>query len=151
MVGAHFGYRDDSPTLRNLLIRLLVSDLSHQLAGEAPAALEHLRLGTANAVVCLAQWRDSASKGASFNALSAEVAPILHLPDLLHGLEAEVLLDVMTFFDAEEAIVRGLLRRDRRCRRRRGRARRRQPPAGRPLGGLGVGAENSAQGTTRGL
>ncbi len=125
LVRSAFGYSEDGPalsplgdpggeTLRNLLIRLLVSDYTHQLAGEPPAALEHLRLpraGTANAVVCLAQWRDSASKARSFNALSDEVAAVLHLPDLLHGLEAEVLLDVMTFFDVEKAVIRSLLRR----------------------------------------
>lgn len=125
MVRSHFGYREGSPTpspsgdrggetLRNLLIRLLISDFAHPLAAEPPAALEHLRLpraGTANAVVCLAQWRDSASKGTSFNALSAEVAAILHLPDLLDGLEAEALLAVMTFFDVEKAVVASLLRR----------------------------------------
>ena len=125
LVRADFGYREDSPTLspsgdqggetlRNLLIRLLVSDYTHQLVGEPPAALEHLQLppaGTANAVVCLAQWRDSATKGSSFNALSAEVAAILHLPDLLDELEIEALLEVMTFFDVEKAVVAGLLRR----------------------------------------
>ncbi len=114
LASSHFGYREDSPTPRNLLIRLMASDYTHQLAGEPPAALEHLQLpraGTANAVVCQAQWRDSASQGTSFNALSAAVANSLHLPDLLDGLEAEVLLEVMTFFAVEKAVVDSLRRR----------------------------------------
>lgn len=114
LVHSDFGYREGSSTLRNLLIRLMVSDFTHKLTLEPPGSWQHLQLhraGTANAVVCLAQWRDSSSKGNSFNALSAEVAAILHLPELLHELEAEVLLEVMTFFDVEKAVVRSLLRR----------------------------------------
>ena len=36
MVKSAFGYGEDSPTLRNLLIRLLVSDYAHHLAKEPP-------------------------------------------------------------------------------------------------------------------
>ena len=114
LVHSAFGYREESPSLRNLLIRLMVSDFTHKLTTEPPGALQHLQLhraGTANAVVCLDQWRDSSSKGSSFNALSTEVAAILKLPELLHGLEPEVLIEVMTFSDIDTAIVQRLLRR----------------------------------------
>ena len=60
MVKSAFGYGEDSPTLQNLFIRLLVSDYAHHLAKESPGALQHLLLpgsGATNAVVCLAQWR----------------------------------------------------------------------------------------------
>ena len=112
MVKSAFGYGEDSPTLQNLLIRLLVSDYAHHLAKELPGALQHLQLprsGTANAVVCLAQWRDSSSKNNSYDVLVAEVGERLHMRDHLHGCEIEELLDVMTFLDVEERIVHGLL------------------------------------------
>ena len=111
MVKAAFGYGEDSPTLQNLLIRLLVSDYAHHLTKEPPGALQHLQLprsGTANAVVCLAQWRDS-SKSSSYGVLAAEVGERLHILDHLHGCEVEELLDVMTFPDVEKRIVQGLL------------------------------------------
>ena len=112
MVKSAFGYGEDSPTLQNLLIRLLVSDYAHHLAKELPGPLQHLQLprsGTANAVVCLAQWRDSSSKSSSYNVLASEVGTRLHMPDHLRGSEVEELLDVTTFLDVEKRIVQGLL------------------------------------------
>ena len=112
MVKSVFGYGDDGPTLKNLLIRLLVSDYAHHLEKELPAALRNLqfpRSGTANAAVCLAQWRDSSSKSSSYNVLADEVGALLHIPDHLHGCEVEALLEVMTFVDVEKSIVQGLL------------------------------------------
>ena len=112
MVKSAFGYGEDSPTLQNLLIRLLVSDYAHHLAKELPGALQHLQLprsGTANAVVCLAQWRDSSSKSGSYDVLASEVGARLHMPDHLRGCEVEELLDVTTFLDVEKRIVQGLL------------------------------------------
>ena len=112
MVKSAFGYGEDSPTLQNLLIRLLVSDYAHHLAKELPGALQHLQLprsGATNAVVCLAQWRDSSSKSSSYDVLAAEVGARLHILDHLHGCEVEELLDVMTFPDVEKRIVQGLL------------------------------------------
>ena len=114
MVKSAFGYDEDSPTLQKLLIRLLVSDYAHHLAKEPPGALEHLQLprsGATNAVVCLAQWRDSSSKSSSYGVLAAEAGERLHMPDHLHGCEVEELLDVMTFPDVEKRIVQGLLNR----------------------------------------
>ncbi len=112
MVKSAFGYGEDSPALQNLLIRLLVSDYAHHLAKELPGALQHLQLrrsGTANAVVCLAQWRDSSSKSSSYGVLAAEVEARLHMRDHLHVCEVEELLDVMTFPVVEKRIVQGLL------------------------------------------
>ena len=54
MVKSSFGYSEDSPTLRNLLIRLLVSDFAHYIGKQLPGSLQNLQLsrsGTANAVV----------------------------------------------------------------------------------------------------
>lgn len=103
-----FGYRDDIPTLHKLLIRLLVTDYAHYLKAAVPAALAHLVLppqGQANAVVCLAQWRDSRSKGASYDQLSGFVASLIHVDDHLSGVTMDELLDVMTFQQVEQQIA----------------------------------------------
>lgn len=111
MARSSFGYEDDDPSLKKLLIRLLVSDYAHHLGADLPTSLSNLVLppsGTANAVVCLAQWRDSSSKGSSYDRLSAVVAEIIHLVDHLHDTDIDHLLDVMTFLSVEKAIVSGL-------------------------------------------
>ena len=72
MAKTAFGYAEDDPSLKKLLIRLLVTDYAHHLKGDVPIALAHLVLppsGRRNAVVCLAQWRDSSSKGSSYDRL----------------------------------------------------------------------------------
>ena len=83
-----FGYQEDTPSLRNLLIRLLVTDYAHHLHGDVPQSLAHLllpRSGHANAVVCLAQWRDSSRRESSYDLLSAEVARILKIEEHVCG------------------------------------------------------------------
>jgi uncharacterized protein (TIGR02687 family) len=105
-----FGYTEETPSLENLLIRLLVTDFVQHLHGKAPS-LEHLVLpqaGRANAVVCLAQWRDSASKGSSYDQLSKYVALRINLPDQLHSFDIDHLIDVQTFMDVENEIARNL-------------------------------------------
>lgn len=111
MVRATFGYADEVPTLKKLLIRLLVTDYAHHLKANLPRALEHLVLlpaGRRNAVVCLAQWRDSSSRGSSYDKLSAEVAALINLEDHLTGLEINDLIDIMTFLAVEKSIASGL-------------------------------------------
>jgi uncharacterized protein (TIGR02687 family) len=115
MVQAQFGYSEETPTLRNLLVRLLASDFVGQLPdGEGPVSLQNLvlpRSGAANAMVCLGQWRDSSSKGSSYNALASEVATLLQLPTILEASGFEQLRNVMTFAEVEKSIARGLLER----------------------------------------
>ncbi len=106
-----FGYSEELPSLKNLLIRLMVTDLAHHLRGQLPSSLEHLVLppaGRANSVVCLAQWRDSSSKGSSYDIISGEVARILHLQDSLCPLPFEELATVPTFQVVEQLVVQGL-------------------------------------------
>jgi len=128
-----FGYAEETPSLENLLIRLLVTDFAQHLTREKgsgvvsrngpegasqkrlltpfPAALEHLvlpQMGRANAVVCLAQWRDSASKGLSYDRLSDYVAKRISLGDHLHNFDIDDLIDVQTFVDVEKLIVSNL-------------------------------------------
>jgi uncharacterized protein (TIGR02687 family) len=108
LVASHFGYQDDAPTLKNLLIRLLESDLDHACRVALPDGLKHLTLsrqGTANAVVCLAQWRDSSTRGPSYEALSAVVAETIKLGQHLGSLEIDDLAEVKTFLMVEKTIA----------------------------------------------
>ena len=111
MVKNAFGYAEASPSLQNFAIRLLVTDLAHHLGDGLSPALAHLVLPNAhraNVVICLGQWRDSASKSASYDRISGIVGDKIHLPDHLGGKDIDRLLDVMTFLDVEKAIISGL-------------------------------------------
>jgi uncharacterized protein (TIGR02687 family) len=111
MVRSAFGYEDEDSTLKKLLIRLFVTDFAHQLKTEIPIALQNLVLpaaGQANAVVCLAQWRDSSSKGSSYDQLSSLVASLVRLEDYLHKYEVADLVDVMSFEIVEKRIASNL-------------------------------------------
>lgn len=111
MVKTAFGYTEESPTLGNFLIRLFVTDFAQELKATLTEALLHLQLpaaGRSNAVVCLAQWRDSSSRAVSYDLLSDQVAAKIHLTDHLADQEIEALLEVMTFLDVEKSICRSL-------------------------------------------
>jgi uncharacterized protein (TIGR02687 family) len=111
MVKATFGYEEENPTLKNFLLRLMLTDYAHHLKGDVPQSIRGLllpRIGWSNAVVCLAQWRDSSSKVTSYDRLSAEVAAILKIEDHLPNLEIDQLIDVMTFLAVEKRIASSL-------------------------------------------
>ena len=111
MVKATFGYEEENPTLKNFLLRLVLTDYAHHLKGDVPQSIRGLLLpitGWSNAVVCLAQWRDSSSKGTSYDRLSAEAAAILKIEDHLPNLEIDQLSDVMTFLVVEKRIASSL-------------------------------------------
>lgn len=108
LVQEHFGYTEDSPSLKNLLIRLMVSEFAHSITAELHAALAHLVLPKAflsSASVCLAQWRDSNSRSDSYDLLSHAVASALKIDSHLPGLEIEDLLDNKTFLIVEKYIA----------------------------------------------
>jgi uncharacterized protein (TIGR02687 family) len=111
MVKATFGYEEDNPTLKIFLLRLMLTDYAHHLKGDVSQSIRGLLLpktGWSNAVVCLAQWRDSSSKGASYDRLSAEAAAILKIEDHLPNLEIDQLVEVMTFLAVEKRIASSL-------------------------------------------
>lgn len=111
MVKAAFGYDEGTPTLKNLLLRLMLTDYAHHVQGEVPQSIRALVLpptGWSNAVVCLAQWRDSSSKSSSYDRLSKRAALLLKMDEHLPHLEIEHLLDVMTFLAVEKRIASGL-------------------------------------------
>lgn len=111
MVKTTFGYEEERPTLKNFLLRLLLTDYAHHLKVEVPSALRGLLLppsGRASAVVCLAQWRDSSSKGSSYDRLSAAAATLLRIDAHLSDLDIDPLTEVMTFLAVEQHIARSL-------------------------------------------
>ncbi len=110
MARQQFGYSDQAPDLRSFLIRMMVTDYAQGLKGAVPSGLRTLVLpksAEANAAVFLAQWRDSSARGGGYDRLSAAVAALIKLPDLLEDVEFEQLLPVMTFLDVEKAFIRG--------------------------------------------
>lgn len=111
MAKAKFGYDDESPSLKMFLVRLMLTDYAHHLKGGVPQTVRNLLLPEvfrSNVVVCLAQWRDSASKSASYDRLSAEAAGVLKLEGELAQLDIEQIADVFTFLAVEKRIASAL-------------------------------------------
>ena len=103
-----FGYREDQPSLKNLLIRLLLSDFAQAAQQSLPGSLQHLLLsrpGIANAVVCLGLWRDSSMRNKSYDALSARIADTVKMDQHLGSFAIEALGEVKTFLQVEKYIA----------------------------------------------
>ena len=108
MIESTFGYAPEIPSLKDFLIRLMVTDLVHHLNTDTPASYVELTLDKrswSNAVVCLDQWRDSSSKASSYDHLSAEVEQRIRIKDTLASCEIEDLIDVYTFLGVEKMIM----------------------------------------------
>ena len=91
---------------------MFVTDFAHHLKGEVPIAFAESRpapSGRRNVIVCLAQWRDSAAGGAATTGYRSghRTSDQAGGPPPRAG-RLDALIDVMTFFDVEKAIVRGL-------------------------------------------
>lgn len=111
MARESFAYEDENPNLKSLLFRLFLTDFAYHLQGALPPPLQPFvlpRPGWENAVVCMAQWRDSSSRATSYDRLAAEVARAVRLADQLPALDSTRLVDVMTFLDVEKRVVSGL-------------------------------------------
>ncbi|MDO9179512.1 MAG: BREX-1 system phosphatase PglZ type A [Agitococcus sp.] len=103
------GYEVTDPSLRDLLFRILVSDLAKGLAGNLPVGLTHFllpdRAKAASASVFLSQWRGNITHFSSYDSISTEVAQQLQLGELISGIHAEDLLNAMTFAEIEKLII----------------------------------------------
>lgn len=112
LLKAEVGYDVADPSLRDLLFRMLVSDLAKGLAGNLPVQLSHFQLPdrakAASASVFLSQWRANITHFASYDGISAEVAKELNLGNLISSIHAEDMLDAMTFAEVEKWIIRDL-------------------------------------------
>ena len=115
LVRQQLGYTDTAPSLRDLLIRILVTDFCRTLLGDMPKQLGHFvltdRSYAANASVFVSRWRSDISQFGSYNALASAIAQELDLTSLLGGLSAEQLIECMTFEEIELRIVQDLKKR----------------------------------------
>jgi uncharacterized protein (TIGR02687 family) len=115
LVERTFGYRQGKPSLSDLLIRLLVTDLAIALRGDLPRSLQHFRLPQAklagSAAVFLSSWRGSVNHNRTYDLLSRLVGQELKITEALQSLDILVLQDVQTF-EAVEALVCRSLRDD---------------------------------------
>ena len=107
-VRGYFGYAEETPSLKNLLIRLLATEFCLALRGSAPVALQSLKLpevGVSNVKVFLSQWRDSNSTGAAYDRLAARISILLKIADNLGGYDLDALEAVETFQDVEKRMT----------------------------------------------
>jgi hypothetical protein len=115
LVQLQLGYVDAEPNLRDLLLRILVTDFCRGLQGDAPRQLAHFvlpdRTLAANASVFVARWRSDIAQFGSYNVLAQAVAHELNLVSLLSSQSAEQLLECMTFEDVELRVVQDLKKR----------------------------------------
>ncbi|MBD5804523.1 PglZ domain protein [Azoarcus sp. Aa7] len=112
LVARDMGYQVTSPSIRDLLFRVLVTDFSRSLRGACPAQLAHFVLSdkalAANACVFASGWRSHMAHFGSYDALSGAVARELGFAGLISGLTAEALTDSMTFEEVERRIIQDL-------------------------------------------
>ncbi|OOG58021.1 BREX-1 system phosphatase PglZ type A [Polaromonas sp. C04] len=115
LVQTQLGYSDAAPSLRDLLLRILVTDFCRGLQGDAPRQLTHFvlpdRTLAANASVFVGRWRSDIAQFGNYNALAQAVANELDLVSLLSGQSAEQLVECMTFEDVELRVVQDLKKR----------------------------------------
>jgi len=112
LVQQQLGYADEQPSLRDLLLRILVTDFCRGLDGAAPQPLAHFvlpdRSRAANASVFAARWRSDLADFGTYDALASAVADELGLNQLLAGQGAEQLAECMTFEEVELRVVQDL-------------------------------------------
>ncbi len=112
LVARTFGYVADSPSLSDLLIRLLVTDFVNTLKTSPPAGLEHfvLQAGSQEFTVSvfLSQWRTNIIQFQIYNLIAGHYAGKLKISQLVQNYENSVLLDVMTFEVVEKRIISDL-------------------------------------------
>ena len=115
LVQGQLGYVDPNPNLRDLLVRILVTDYFRGLEGEGPKQLAHFLLPerslAANASVFVSRWRSDIAQFGSYNALAQAIAEELDLTSLLTSQSAEQLLECMTFEEVELRIIQDLKKR----------------------------------------
>lgn len=115
VVQVQLGYIDATPSLRDLLLRIFVTDFCRSLQGDAPRQLVHFVLPdrslAANASVFLSRWRSDIAQFANYDALAQAVANELDLVSLLSCQSAEQLVECMTFEDVELRVIQDLKKR----------------------------------------
>lgn len=112
LVKNELGYDEAQPKVRDLLLRIFVTDFARSCQCKLPEALSHFvpadKAKAANASVFAARWRSDMAHFANYNALSRAVANELNLLGLLSGMTAQSLADSMTFEVVERRIIHDL-------------------------------------------
>ncbi len=107
-----FGYRHDQATLSDLLIRLMVTDLSIAVRQDLPTSLGHFRLDQSKqvgtAAVFFSSWRGNSQYSATYDELARTVAQELNIKDAIRDLSVATLADAQTFEVIETHICRVL-------------------------------------------
>jgi uncharacterized protein (TIGR02687 family) len=115
LVQMQLGYSDATPSLRDLLLRILVTDFCRGLQGAAPRQLAHFvlpdRTLAANASVFVGRWRSDIAQFGNYNALAQALSDELELENLLSNQSAEQLVECMTFEAVELRVVQDLKKR----------------------------------------
>lgn len=112
-VAQEYRYSDQTPSLRNLLLRLFATDFARHVAGKVPVSLSHLLLpngGGTNAVVFMDGWRDSSSHQRAYDVLSNGIAEDLQIKNQLAGFALADLETVHSFLDVEQRLASLLVR-----------------------------------------
>ncbi len=106
------GYAEAEPGLRDLLFRILVTDFARSLLGKPLESLKHFILPernlAANASVFASRWRSDLAHHTSYTLITAVIGRDLELSQLLAGLSADDLVEVMTFEEVERRIISDL-------------------------------------------
>lgn len=111
LVDRELGYKEagiDPPTLRGLLYRIFATDFCGAVRS-TPASLSHFVINAsakaAHASVFASRWRTDMANYASYDELSRQVAAELKIIAILDPLQAEELVDAMTFESIEQRVI----------------------------------------------
>lgn len=111
LVEREFGYGEtggEVPTLRSLLYRLYATDFC-SATHSTPAALAHFvinaRAKAAHVSVFASRWRTDMTNYGSYDVLSGWVAEELKIANILGPMQAEALVDAMTFEAIEKRVI----------------------------------------------
>lgn len=112
LVYEQFGYLSQTPSLRDLVYHLLVTDFALARQGSFPNALASFVLQDGQKLpqitVFCDRWRRDLAHFASYDAISEAVADGLKVGGHLNGLDHLNLLEVQTFSDVEKRLLVGL-------------------------------------------
>lgn len=111
---SNFGYQAEHPSLKNLMMCLLITDMAFSLkdASLLPQQLQHFALNDtvkkANAKVFISRWRSDVTLMPAYIVMTQALAEEMHIDKLIHHLPDEALLSVHTFSDVEKTILSAL-------------------------------------------
>lgn len=113
LISTTFGYTESEATIKDLLIRILVTDFAKTLKGAVPLSLQHFVLTSPTLALTTSvfanHWRSNINHYRCYNELSGTVSKQLKLDTQLGDLDENALLETMTFEALERRIIVCLL------------------------------------------